>query len=262
MSDAANYRAPRVLEVQGVAVRFGGIKALDNVSFGVDRGELIGLIGPNGAGKTTMLRAISGQLRPQNGSVLVNGRDLRGYRTARRARTGLAMSNQIVRPFRHLTILDNVALAVGHQRTASPLIAIAGVSRKHERRIALGLLDLVGIGFAAGTEPSTQPLGVLKRLEMARALAMKPAILLLDEPLAGLNQAEANSLANTVKDVNADGTTIVLIEHNLAEAQRICQRFVVLDNGRKIADGPVASVMADDGVMTAYLGEGWRNAPH
>jgi branched-chain amino acid transport system ATP-binding protein len=262
MNAAAIDRSSRVLEVHDVAIRFGGITALDNVSFGVDRGELIGLIGPNGAGKTTMLRAISGQLRPQNGQVLLEGRDLRGFRMARRARAGLAMSNQIVRPFRHLSVLDNVALAVGHQWTASPLIAITKVSREQQRQTALGLLELVGIRFAAEAAPSTQPLGVLKRLEMARALAMQPAVLLLDEPLAGLNQAEANRLADTVRDINVGGTTIVLIEHNLAEAQRICQRFVVLDNGRKIADGPVTSVMTDDQVITAYLGAGWRDAQH
>lgn len=250
------------LEVKDIAVQFGGIRAIDHVSFAVGKGELVGLIGPNGAGKTTMLRVVSGQVRPQVGQVMLDGRDMRRFRVAQRARAGLGMSNQIVRPFRHLTILDNVALAVGHDRTASPLVAIGSVSRKRQREQAMELLALVGIASLAHAEPRSQPLGVLKRLEVARALAMKPVVLLLDEPLAGLNQAEAGKLADTILELNGGGVTIVLIEHNLAEAQRICRHFLVLDNGRKIADGPVAAVMADDAVITAYLGEGWRNAAH
>jgi branched-chain amino acid transport system ATP-binding protein len=167
-----------------------------------------------------------------------------------------------VRPFRNLTVLDNVALAAGNALTVSPFVAIANVSRSAQRDAAMRLLTLVGIESAAHEFPATQPLGILKRLEVARALAIQPSILLLDEPLAGLNHHEANRLAETINAINGGGTTVVLIEHNLGEAQRICDRFVVLDNGRKIADGPVAEVMADEGVITAYLGEGWRNAQH
>lgn len=251
---------PAALEVKDIAVQFGGIRAIDHVSFAVGKGELVGLIGPNGAGKTTMLRVVSGQVRPRVGQVLLNGRDMRRFRMAQRARAGLGMSNQIVRPFRHLTLVDNVALAAGHDLTASPLVAISRTKRRQQRDAAMELLALVGIASLAQAEPRSQPLGVLKRLEVARALAMKPVVLLLDEPLAGLNQAEAGKLADTILKLNDGGVTIVLIEHNLAEAQRICRRFLVLDNGRKIADGPVGAVMADDAVITAYLGEGWRNA--
>ena len=249
-----------VLKIDGIGVRFGGINALQKVDFVVGRGELVGLIGPNGAGKTTMLKTISGQVTPTEGSVWLDGRELNGLRSVRRSRLGLAMSHQIVRPFRNMTVLDNVALAVGKACTASPLRAFARVSRVKQRKEAIRLLDLVGIASVAEELPGTQPLGVLKRLEVARALAMGPSVLMLDEPLAGLNQTEANRLAETIKDVNDGGTTIILIEHNLGEAQRICDRFVVLDNGRKIADGAVSDVMADESVITAYLGEGWRNA--
>lgn len=259
MSEPRNGSA---LEVRNVAVRFGGIKAIDDVSFDVRKGELIGLIGPNGAGKTTMLRVISGQVRAQTGDVYLDGIDLRRLRVAKRARAGLGMSNQIVRPFKHLSLLDNVAIAAGHAHTASPLTAIGHVSRKEAREKAGELLDLVGIAHLALASPQAQPLGVLKRLEVARALATNPVVLMLDEPLAGLNQAEAGKLAETILTLNGSGITIVLIEHNLAEAQRICRRFVVLDNGRKIADGPVRTVMSDDAVITAYLGEGWRHAAH
>lgn len=260
MSEVRQLPDADVLVVDAVGVRFGGINALQDVSFSVRRGELVGLIGPNGAGKTTMLKVISGQVRPTGGRVSLNGRDLRRLRSAYRSRRGLAMSHQIVRPFRNLTVLDNVVLAAGKALTVSPLVALVNVSRAKQRDAAMRLLQLVGIESAANELPHTQPLGVLKRLEVARALAIEPSILLLDEPLAGLNQNEANRLAETISAVNDGGTTIVLIEHNLGEAQRICERFVVLDNGRKIADGPVATVMADEGVISAYLGEGWRNA--
>ena len=257
---SASGSVNKVLSIEGIDVRFGGIHALRGVSFSVGNGELVGLIGPNGAGKTTMLKTILGQVKPSEGRVVLGGRDLRGDRSARRSRLGLAMSNQIVRPFRNLSVLDNVALAAGHALTVSPFAAIARVSREQQRDTAMKLLKQVGIESRAAQSPATQPLGVLKRLEVARALAIEPSVLMLDEPLAGLNHNEASRLAGTIKDLNSSGITIILIEHNLGEAQRISDRFVVLDNGTKIADGPVAEVMADEAVITAYLGEGWRHA--
>ena len=249
-----------VLDVAAVSVSFGGVQALSDVTFQVKRGELLGLIGPNGAGKTTMVRVISGQVAPDEGRIRLDRHDLHGLRTASRARRGLAMSHQIVRPFRNMSVLDNVALACGRERTRTPFSAITSVGRGDARGAAMAILARLGIAQAADRMPGTQPLGVLKRLEVARTLALAPSILLLDEPLAGLNRREAERLADTIRAVNEAGVTIVLIEHNLAEAQRICGRFVVLDNGRKIADGACAEVMRDAAVREAYLGRGWRDA--
>ena len=243
-----------LLSARNVTVRFGGLVAIDDVSFDVHRGELLGLIGPNGAGKTTMMRAIVGIVRPTKGSVALEGLALDRLSIDARVRAGLALSQQLVKPFREVDVLDNVALAAGARKTRTPTAALLHVDRRPERALALQALERVGIAGFAGQSPRTQPLGVLKRLEMARALALGPKLLLLDEPLAGLNSKEANALAQTIADINRQGMTIILIEHNLGEVMRICQRLVVLDNGRKIADGAPAATMNDPAVRAAYLG--------
>jgi branched-chain amino acid transport system ATP-binding protein len=153
-------------------------------------------------------------------------------------------------------VVDNVALAAGRTRTRSPWVALNHLDRGPPRARALDLLRLVGIADAAGIAPGNLPLGHLKRLELARALALEPQLLLLDEPLAGLNQVEAAQLADTIMALNREGRTVILIEHNLGEVLRICRRLVVLDNGRKLADGAPHAVIADRSVRAAYLGEG------
>ena len=243
-----------LLSAANITVRFGGITAIDDVSFDVRPGELLGLIGPNGAGKTTMMRAIVGIVRPMKGSVTLEGRRLDALSIDARIRAGLALSQQLVKPFREVDVQDNVAFAAGAAKTRTPLQAFTHVNRKAERDIALETLSRLGIAEFAQQSPRTQPLGVLKRLEMARALALQPKLLLLDEPLAGLNTREARALADTIADINRQGMTIILIEHNLGEVMRICQRLVVLDNGRKIADGPPQATMNDPAVRAAYLG--------
>jgi len=245
---------PPLLQVAHITVRFGGLTAIDDVSFDVHAGELLGLIGPNGAGKTTMLRSITGVVRAQQGSVRLQGEALDGLAIERRIRRGLALSQQLVKPLRHLSLLENVALAAGSAKTASPLGSLLHRSEHDEQARALELLRSVGIAERADQLPGTQPLGVLKRLEMARALALAPRVLLLDEPLAGLNSKEAHALAETIAGINRGGVTIVLIEHNLGEVMRICRRLVVLDNGRKIGDGEPRAVMNDPAVRAAYLG--------
>ena len=244
-----------LLEVEEVTVRFGGVAALGNVSFAVAEGELLGLIGPNGAGKTTMLRAITGVVTPQRGRIRLAGHDLAGLPPHRRIRLGLGLSQQLVRPFRSLSAIDNVALAAGQAGTGSPWSALCRLDRRAERARALDLLRLVGIADAAQSAPANLPLGHLKRLELARALALDPKLLLLDEPLAGLNHVEAARLADAVAELGRQGRTMILLEHNLGEVLRICGRLVVLDNGRRIAEGAPQAVMADASVRAAYLGE-------
>ncbi|MBM3599308.1 MAG: ABC transporter ATP-binding protein [Alphaproteobacteria bacterium] len=244
-----------LLEIDAVTVRFGGILALEQVSFALEAGELLGLIGPNGAGKTTMLRAITGVVAPTVGRIRLDGRDITGLSTDRRVRLGLALTHQIVRPLRAMTALDNVVCAAGHAKTASFLRALATRHSLAEERRAREFLALVGIAEFADAMPSAMPLGALKRLEVARALALSPRVLLLDEPLAGLNHVEAARLADTIVGLNRSGLSIVLIEHNLGEVLRICQRLVVLDNGSRIAAGDPQTVIADATVRAAYLGQ-------
>ena len=244
-----------LLDVINVTMHFGGVHALTDVSFQVMDGEYLSLIGPNGAGKTTMLRCIVGINSPQSAAITLAGRGITGLPTHRRAQLGLALTNQIVRPFRSMTLLDNVALAVGHRRVRRVMRAISSLGRAAEREKARELLEVVGIGQHADQEVPGQPLGVLKRLEMARALALEPRLLLLDEPLAGLNHVEAARLADTVARINREGLTIVMIEHNLGEVLRVSQRLIVLDNGRKIAEGDPQEVMRMPKVRAAYVGK-------
>ncbi|TFL15466.1 ABC transporter ATP-binding protein [Pusillimonas caeni] len=243
-----------LLRVSGVTVRFGGLKAVDDVSFEAYPGELLGLIGPNGAGKTTLMRAITGVVGANAGSIQLSDQDLTRLPTHQRIRKGLAFSQQLVRPFRQISVLDNVALAAGARHTHSPMKALLHTDSRHERDIARRMLARVGISRHADQMPGIQPLGVLKRLEVARALAQEPKLLLLDEPLAGLNSKEAATLADTIAEINRQGITIILIEHNLGEVMRICQRLVVLDNGRRIASGAPREVMQQPQVRAAYLG--------
>lgn len=243
-----------LLKVSNVTVRFGGLTAVDDVSFDVRPGELLGLIGPNGAGKTTALRSVTGVIKLSAGSVELDGERIDRLPIEKRIRKGLALSQQLVKPFRQVSVIDNVVLAAGSAKTQSPLKSLVSLDTSHERQVARAMLDLVGIGAHAEQSPAIQPLGILKRLEMARALALRPKLLLLDEPLAGLNSKEAQALATTIAEINRQGTTVVLIEHNLGEVIRICHRLVVLDNGRKIADGEPRTVMNDPAVRSAYLG--------
>jgi branched-chain amino acid transport system ATP-binding protein len=249
-----------ILDVRNVNVRFGGVVALDNVSFSVNSGEFLCLIGPNGAGKTTMMRAVTGVIKPQSAQVLLAGKDISSLPTHKRARLGLALTHQIVRPFRSMTALDNVALTAGHRRIARVLTAMVTMDRSAERKQARKYLELVGIDEVAQKSVVGQPLGVTKRLEVARALALEPKVLLLDEPLAGLNSVEAARLSDTIADINGEGLTVVMIEHNLGEVMRVGQRLVVLDNGRKIADGHPAEVMRNPTVRAAYVGKERQNA--
>jgi branched-chain amino acid transport system ATP-binding protein len=244
------------LQLDDVAIRFGGVQAIAGVSFAVEKGDFVGLIGPNGAGKTTLIRIIAGLLRPDEGRVRLSDIDVTGYATAARVRRGLALTHQIVRPFREMTVLDNVVLGAGYRRTSNPFRAMLHLERRRENERAAQILALVGLGGTEGKLAGSLPLGQMKRLEVARALAVDPQVILLDEPLAGLNHAEASKQVETIAEVHARGMTVVLVEHNLEEVMRICRRLIVLNNGQVIGDGEPHEVMADPVVHDAYVGGG------
>ena len=249
-----------LLEIRDVSVRFGGVHALEQVSLHLNPGELLGLIGPNGAGKTTMLRVITGVVRANEGVVRLEDKLINALPTHLRVRLGLGFAQQLVRPFKEMTLLENVALAVGCQHTRHPWRSILKTGRKPELSEAREWLAKVGVADAADALPTEVPLGFLKRLEVARALAMRPRMLVLDEPLAGLNQAEASAFSNILVELNRGGQTILLIEHNLAEVRRICSRLVVLDNGRKLDEGTPDAVLENPAVQEAYIGQGTVHA--
>ncbi len=249
-----------MLRVDTITVVFGGVTALCDVSFTVKKGDVLGLIGPNGAGKTTLMRVITGTVIPVHGTVRLENVSLNKKPPHERIRSGIGMSQQIVHPFRSMTVIDNVAFVAGYAKTANPLRTIFKYSRKKEMQKALEILQLLGIEEVAESMPTNLPLGYLKRLEVARALALEPKILLLDEPLAGLNQLEARRLADKLVELNQLGHAILLIEHNLSEVVRICNRLVVIDNGSKIGEGLPHEVMHDPAVRSAYLGEGYHAA--
>ncbi|MEW6667403.1 MAG: ABC transporter ATP-binding protein [Thermodesulfobacteriota bacterium] len=244
-----------ILLADKISIRFGGLQAVDSATFSVAQGELLGLIGPNGAGKTTALSLITGRLKLDSGHVLLSGKDISRLPTHERVRLGIAMTHQIVRPFYSLTVLENVVLAAGIGHTGSALGAMTRLSRSREEDSARGLLKRIGLADHEGSYPGVLPLGFLKRLEVARALALQPKILLLDEPLAGLNQKETNDLANAIQQLSRDGMTVILVEHNLGQVLRIASRLVVLDGGKVIADGNPDLVMENQGVREAYLGK-------
>jgi branched-chain amino acid transport system ATP-binding protein len=239
-----------------LAIRFGGVQAVDGVSFAVEQGDFVGLIGPNGAGKTTLIRIIAGILHPDRGRVRLSGVDVTADATAARVRRGLSLTHQIVRPFREMTVLDNVVLGAGYRRTSNPFRAMLHTDRRREIERAAHILAQVGLAGSENKPAGSLPLGQMKRLEVARALAVDPQVILLDEPLAGLNHAEASKQVETIAEVHGRGITVVLVEHNLEEVMRICRRLIVLNNGKVIGDGRPREVMADPVVHDAYVGGG------
>lgn len=244
-----------LLSVQNVTMRFGGVTAVSGVSLEIEANRLLGFIGPNGAGKTTLMRIITGVLRPEEGRVIFEDQDVTRWSVNQRIGKGMALAQQIVRPLRTLNLVDNVALAVGTHRMASPWTALLHTDRRAERAKARELLAMVGISDAADAMPGELPLGILKRLEVARAMALEPKLLLLDEPLAGLNQSEARAMADLIAGLVGKGRSVLLIEHNIREVARICPELYVQDNGLRLLQGPTAEVMAAPELHRAYLGK-------
>lgn len=242
-----------VLEVIGVSKRFGGLEALHDVSLWTD-GEILGLIGPNGAGKTTLFNIISGFLPPTSGQVYFEGQAIQGRPPHEIAALGIARTFQIVKPFADLSVLDNVLS--GHGITRYPhLQAFREMYRAPANEAAArALLDRTGLTEWAGVPARNLPIGLQRRLEIARALATRPRLLLLDEPAAGLTHHEADALADLIRELQQEGISFIVIEHNMAFAMGLCQRIVVLAQGQVIAEGPPAEVQNNEQVVNAYLG--------
>lgn len=249
------------VEIRDVTMRFGGIVALDAVSFDIQPGELLGLIGPNGAGKTTLFNCLSRIYRPSAGAIFVGGRSILALPAHRMASLGLGRTFQNVALFDGLSVRDNVRIGAHASAATDPLsdaLRAPWVGRqgaKVDRKVD-GLLEWLELRDAASTRAGELPFGTRKRVEMARALASDPRLLMLDEPAAGLNRSEVDELAGLVRRVRDEaGIAVLLVEHNMGLVMSVSDRIVVLNFGRKIAEGNPDAIRRDPAVVQAYLGE-------
>src|SRR5919108_5311886 len=244
----------KLLEVCDVTKRFGGLLALHGVHCSIEQGQITGLIGPNGAGKTTLFNLIAGEFAPDRGSILLQGKPIHRLPCNAICKRGIARTFQMVRPFLNLTTLRNVIMAASFGRTPTP-------SHQEAEAIAWHWLEFMGLADKAHVLAKSLPLGERKRLEMARALATQPQLLLLDEAIAGLNPTEVGQIMDLIRAVRRLGVTIVLIEHVMKAVLGLSDTVIVLNHGEKIAEGPPQEVADDPGVVQAYLGRpqsGWE----
>jgi len=257
---AADARA--LLSVENISLRFGGLKALTDVSFHVDKGELFSIIGPNGAGKTSMLNCISGRYTPTEGRVIFDGRDVTKVKPNKRASSGIGRTFQNLALFSHMSVLDNIMVGRHHlmkNNFLSGAVYWFGGAQKEElehRRVVEGVIDFLDIQHVRKATAGTLSYGLRKRVELARAVALEPKLILLDEPMAGMNLEEKEDMARYIVDLNEEwGMTIVMIEHDMGVVMDISHRVMVLDFGRKLVEGLPAEVLANEHVRKAYLGE-------
>ena len=251
-----------VLVARDVSIRFGGVKALTDVSFDVRPGELFSIIGPNGAGKTSLLNCISGRYRPTSGSIHLHGRDITHLKPNKRAAIGIGRTFQNLALFGHMSVLDNIMVGRHHLLKNNflngPLYWFGGAQKEElaHRREVEDIIDFLEIEAVRHATAGTLSYGLRKRVELARAVALKPKLLLLDEPMAGMNLEEKEDMARYILDLNEEwGMTIIMIEHDMGVVMDISHRVMVLDFGRKIADGLPAEIMENAYVKKAYLGE-------
>jgi branched-chain amino acid transport system ATP-binding protein len=248
-----------LVELRDVTVRFGGLVALDTVTFDINRGEILGLIGPNGAGKTTCFNAMTGVYRPTSGTVSFDGQVLGKLKRNQITRLGIARTFQNIRLFSEMTALENVVVGTdARHRTSVPGALFRVPRHRHEERDAIdrgmALLEFVGIGARATEKARNLPYGDQRRLEIARALATEPKLLCLDEPAAGFNPAEKAALMDLIRKIRSDGYTVLLIEHDMRLVMGVTDRIVVLEFGKKIAEGLPSEIRDNPSVIAAYLG--------
>ncbi|MDQ1575680.1 MAG: branched-chain amino acid transport system ATP-binding protein [Microbacteriaceae bacterium] len=258
--DIAVEVGDNIVEVKNLTVKFGGLVALDDVSFTIKRGEILGLIGPNGAGKTTAFNAMTGVYKPTSGDVLLEGKSIKGRKQHAITRLGLARTFQNIRLFGEMTALENVVVGLDARHRTSVVGALLRLPRHiREEKTAIdrgmALLEFVGIASQAGVLARHLPYGYQRRLEIARALATDPKVLCLDEPAAGFNPAEKEELMALIRTIRADGYTVLLIEHDMKLVMGVTDRIVVLEFGRKLADDTPTVIRNDPRVIAAYLGE-------
>jgi len=239
-----SHAAP-LLELDRVTKRFGGLTAVSGVSFTVPAGEILGIIGPNGAGKTTLFNVISGYYRPEDGRVVFAGHDVTGQAPHTICRLGLTRTFQLVKPFGNLSVIDNVMIGA---LTRLPTVSAARLEAER-------VVEACGLAAHATGQARTLPIGLRKRLEVARALATRPRLLLLDEVMSGLNPTELGGMIELIRRLHADGLTLIVIEHIMAAMMRLAQRILVLHHGEAIAQGAPAAIAQDRRVVDAYLGE-------
>lgn len=250
-----------LLELKGLTKRFGGLRAIEDVSFRVREGSILSVIGPNGAGKTTLFNCLTGLTRPTGGHVKFKGRDITGCPPHRAVSLGISRTFQNIRLFREMSVIENVMVA-GDQKTGGGfwggVLRTASFRRREEssKNRAFEYLELLGLEGHAGGTAGGLPYGSQRRLEIARALASEPEVLLLDEPTAGMNPQETGGMMAVIKRLQSLGKTVVLIEHDMKVVMGISERIVVLDHGVKIAEGPPKEIKENPAVIEAYLGSG------